>query len=79
MADIDAGRELELLGKNLMRRGDPGRRIGQRAGLCLGERDQIGDGVYRQRWRNDQTELGKTDSTTGSKSLPRSYETDFIT
>ena len=59
MADISSGRELELLGENLMRRGDPGRRIGQRAGLRLGERDKIGHGADRQRRRNDQTELGK--------------------
>ena len=73
-----AGHGLELLGENLMRRADPGRRIGQAAGLRLGERDQIGHGVYRQRRRDDQTNWVRPTRTTGSKSLPRSYETDFI-
>ena len=54
---LDARRDLELLGEDLMRRAVAGRCIGQRIRLRLGERDQIVHGIDRQRRRDDQSRI----------------------
>ena len=46
--DVDASRVLEQLAGQVQRRADPGRAIGQLAGIGLGIGDQFGDGFDRQ-------------------------------
>ena len=54
MGDLDAGHRLEQLGRKMARRAGAGAAVIQLAGLALGQRDQLGDGIGLQLGMGDQ-------------------------
>ena len=54
MTEVGAGRDLEQLGKQMLRRRDTGRRVEQLAGLFLGEADELRDRIGRKRFGCDE-------------------------
>ena len=53
---VDAGHGLEQLEAQVLRRAGPGRAVGELPGLRLGELDEVGDAVHRQRRIDHQHE-----------------------
>jgi len=47
MRHLDAGHALEQLGKQMVRRAQPGRSEGELTGLGLGEFDEVGHRLHR--------------------------------
>ena len=71
VGELDAGHGGEQLGRQMRARADAGARIGELAGLALGDGDQVGEGVDRQRRMHHQHLLERADQPDRGKILAR--------